>query len=211
MTRYLPLLLLSACGGDPFTLLALPDAGPALADPSPPEAGSEHVKPADIDAPPGAPIDASTDAPADAPPETTPDAGTEASRIDASAPEAAPPPPMDAGVPDAPWVLPDAGTGALPDACTPFPSPITWAQSCDGTMATVPANFFIIQSGPCTTPTSVITSGGELSTVTPKECQCRETYSCACLDSLGVCGPGKHVTLCQPSQNANSEVVVQCG
>lgn len=33
MTRLLPLLLLSACAGDPFTLLLLPDTGPALAVP----------------------------------------------------------------------------------------------------------------------------------------------------------------------------------
>jgi hypothetical protein len=216
MTRILPLLFLSACAGDPFTLLALPDAGPGFTkpDPSPPDAGAEHVEPPDagthIDAPPEASVDAPIDAPVDAPPEATPDAGPEVSRIDADAPEASPPTPVDAGVPDSPWTLPDAGTNdgpyVLPDACTPFPAPITWNPSCDGVMATVPSDYFLVLGNQACGGQPM---GAELAQATPKPCQCRETYSCACLDAYGVCG-NRHPTSCTPPANANSEIVVSC-
>ncbi len=210
MRHLLPLLLLSACAGDPFTLLLLPDTGPALAvsDPSPPEAGAEHVKPADIDAPPEASVDAPTDAPGDASPEATSDAGPEASRIDRDASDAGQSPESataDAGLPDAPYLL--------PDACTPFPSPITWAPSCDGVMATVPSDYFLVLGNQACGGQPM---GAELAQATPKACQCRETYDCECLALNNVCPgyrlthPGSAYTSCTPSTNANTEIVVNC-
>jgi hypothetical protein len=189
------LLLLSACGGDPFTLLALPDTGPILAVMDPP---SDAGKPSDIDAPPDAPVDASTDAPADAPLEATPEPTREASTIDADASEVSPPPPVDAGASDAPWVL--------PDACTPFPAPITWAPSCDGIMATVPSDFFVILGNQACGGQPM---GAELAQATPKPCQCQESYSCACLEAYGACG-GRKPSSCTPSPNANTEIYVSC-
>ena len=200
MTRLLPLLLLSACAGDPFTLL-LPDAGPALAtpDPSTPDAGAEHVKPVEPEAGSSAQADSSAN---DSSSVQYWDSGVQDARREASLQEAA-------SAQDSPVDV-VSESYSLPDACTSFPSPITWMQSCDGFMATVPAYFFMIQSGPCTSPASVIPMGGQLATATPKSCQCRETYTCACLDEQGVCGAGKHATSCQPSPNANSEIVVNC-
>lgn len=203
LTRLIPLLLLSACAGDPFTLL-LPDAAPALetANSSPPDAGIGHAKPLEPEASSSIYADsavAQTDSSADA----GIDSGVQDARVEAaSLPESA-------AAQDSPVDV-TSESYALPDACTPFPSPITWMQSCDGVMATVPAYFFMIQSGPCTSPTSVVPTGGQLATATPKACQCQETYSCDCLNEQGVCGVGKHTTSCQPSPNANSEIVVNC-
>src|SRR4029077_13742985 len=148
-------------------------------------------------------------APSDAPSETTPEAGPEASRIDAVAPEASPPPLVDAGAPDVSHALPDAALDApyvLPDVCTPFPSPITWAPSCDGTMATVPSDYFLVLGNQACGGQPM---GAELAQATPKPCQCVESYTCACLDAYGVC-PGKHPTSCTPAANANTEIVVNC-
>jgi hypothetical protein len=193
------LLLLSACSGDPFTLLVSPATdAPIFAATA--DTGAEHVKPPDIDAPTGAPVDAPTDAPGDASPEATSDVGSEAtpepapeaSTIDAGAPEVSPPP--DAG----PWVL--------PDACTPFPAPITWAPSCDGIMATVPSDFFVILGNQACGGQPM---GAQLAQATPKQCQCQESYSCACLEAYGACG-GRKPSSCTPSPNANTEIYVTC-
>lgn len=198
MTRLLPLLLLSACGGDPFTLLVVPtpDAPPAdvRASVELPDAGADHAKPSEAPDASSSVVDSAHDALSEAPGVDAPSPQDALADV-ASEPYATQ---VDAGAPDAPY--------APPDACTPFPSPQTWAQSCDGVMATVPNDFFQILAQPCGgQPT-----GARLATATPKACQCLETYSCACLDQYGVCGSGKRMTSCSPSPNVNTEIVVNC-
>ena len=142
-----------------------------------------------------------------------PETGTEGGHREASvkheAGADAPPPPVDAGDAgtDSPVVV-DAGHDAGHDApppppvdagCTPFVAkapPVCSMGSAPGTFCT----FFEISSS-------------YLATVTPPECQCAETFTCACLYAHGVdtaafCTASTPPVKC--TDNANSGPTVEC-
>lgn len=119
-------------------------------------------------------------------------------------------PPVDGGT-DSPVTLTDAGHDAGHDAGPPPPPPPVDA-GCTPFVVKAP-NVCGMGSAPGTFCTFFEISSEYLATVTPDECQCETTFTCACLYAHGVDTPAFCASSTGPTKctdNANSGPSVEC-
>lgn len=174
MTRYACLLLLAGCSGSAFSVAEHPLD---LPEASAPDAGSDGGAPdprAGDDAEASLP-DAEWEASVEAGHDAAPEAADAAS--EAAEHDAAPEAPESDGF-----------------VCTSFASTGQPGTGCFGTYA-IPSYFAIVYVSNQSCQTRI---------ATPAECQCSQTYSCACLQTAGVCAGGW--ISCQDAE----EITVTC-
>ena len=176
----LGVMLLAGCGGGAFSEIDT-DAGSPVVDDAGTEAGALGAVTFVIDTGPAPALDAGADAGEAGPPERPDAAAADASDARVDSADSAPA-----------WVCTRVRVPSRPDA-GPF--------GCDiGAIAAasvVPSKYAIVLSR---------TAGCELAD-TPADCQCAETYTCACLQAHDPCHYGATWLSCDDSTGAPT---VQC-